>query len=122
MSFQAPPLLEARGNHFVLRRPLVYIGNRETITVPEGFVTDLGSVPWYFSWLVSRYGEGMTNAYILHDWLYRTGQVSRKDADGLMRRIMREEGVSWIVRKSAWLGVRAGGWIPWRNHRKRDAA
>ena len=85
--------------------PLGYVGCSETFEVPAGFDTDFASVPTPFTWLVPRYGL-YTKAAILHDYLCRTGQVSRADADGLFRRSMRELGVSVPHRYLMWTAVR----------------
>ena len=98
-----------------LTEDLVYEGADDTFTVPAGFETDFGSVPWIVSWLVPSTGDGMVGAFIVHDYLYDFGRelgVSRADADGIMRRIMGEEGVTGFRRYPAWAGVRIGGW--WR--------
>ena len=39
------------------------------IVVPEGFITDLASVPWFARWYVSRDGNH-TRAAVIHDYLY----------------------------------------------------
>jgi hypothetical protein len=55
--------------------------------------------------LVSGYGN---YAATVHDWLYTTGQVSRKQADAVLYRALRAEGVArwraWLF----WAGVRMG--------------
>ena len=100
---------------FRLDAPLVYQGHTHRIEVPAGFVTDFGSVPWWGRWLVPRWGWKWTKAYVIHDYLYRTQPEgwTRKDADGLMRRIHREEGAGALKRNVAWMAVRLGGWRPW---------
>ena len=85
--------------------PLAYDERAESFEVPAGFVTDSASVPTPFTWLVPRYGL-YTKAAILHDYLCRTGEVSRADADGLFRRSMRELGVSVPHRYLMWTAVR----------------
>jgi len=97
--------------------PLVYRGKTETFTIPAGFTTDFGSVPWFASWLV--HPTFQVEAFVLHDWLYSSGEVSRQDADAIMRRVLRELGAGTISRWSAWVGVRLGGWLPWNRHEKR---
>ena len=100
--------------------PLIYIGRDKLFSVPTGFITDLGSVPWIFQWLVPA-GKRGRKAFVLHDYLYKYGLVSRADADGILRRVMKEIDC-WKIRYwSAWIGVRLGGWFPWRNYRKEEA-
>jgi hypothetical protein len=91
--------------------PLVYRGRRDTFTVPAGFRTDFATVPRVVVWLIPRFGR-YTLAAVLHDWLVteglRTGAVSSRDADGLFRRVMREQGVPPARRWLMWTGVRLG--------------
>ena len=79
--------------------------------VPTGMRTDFASVPRAFVWFLPRYGR-YTKAAILHDYLWRhrvadgTGGVSRRDADGLFRRVMRELDVPFLRRWIMWAAVR----------------
>lgn len=91
---------------FCLVEPLVYEGNFDVITVPAGTTTDFASVPQIFTWLLPRYGV-YTRAAIVHDYLCSSQTViSRNDADGIFRRILRELGVSFPVRWMMWTAVR----------------
>jgi len=75
-------------------------------TVPIGFDTDLASVPIGMRNLVSRL-DGI-EAAIVHDWLYRTGLVNRKEADDIFFELLKGSVPSW-KRWAMWLGVRLGG-------------
>lgn len=87
--------------------------DERTIIVPAGFITDFASIQvmhnaflFVLFALVSGYGN---YAATVHDWLYFGGQVSRKEADAVLYRALRAEGVA---RWRAWLmyaGVRIGG-------------
>lgn len=58
-------------------------------------------------------------ACIMHDWLYTTNKVTRKEADRLFGQMLRSFG--YPVRSKVWyLGVRAFGWIFWRSKRKKE--
>jgi hypothetical protein len=100
-------LLEVRedGDYWQLIRPLVYTGARDTWTVPAGFRTDLASVPRLLTWLVPKAGVH-NRAAVVHDYLCRRPDVSFRDADGVLRRISRELGVSPQRRWLMWAGVR----------------
>ena len=87
--------------------------DQRTIIVPAGFVTDFASIKvlhnaflFVLFALVSGYGN---YAATIHDWLYLGGQLSRKDADAVLYRALRAEGVArwraWLF----WAGVRIGG-------------
>ena len=89
---------------------LSYSGRRETFTVHPGFLTDFASVPRAFVWLLPRYGL-YTPAAILHDYLCWSRVVSRRDADGLFRRSMRELGVTLPRRWAMWGAVRTASFM-----------
>lgn len=99
---------------YTLVDDLVLVDEDErTITVPAGFVTDFASIKvlhnaflFVLFALVSGYGN---YAATVHDWLYFSGQLSRKEADAVLYRALRAEGVArwraWLF----WAGVRIGG-------------
>lgn len=78
------------------------------IVVPAGFETDFASVPrWPLTFaLLGSYGHA---AAVIHDYLYDTGELSRKDADRAFHEALRSSGIArwraWIM----WAGVRIGG-------------
>ena len=87
--------------------------DQRTIIVPAGFITDFASIQvlhnvflFVLFALVAGYGN---YAATIHDWLYFGGQVSRKEADAILYRALRAEGVArwraWLF----WAGVRIGG-------------
>lgn len=113
MAFKSELCMSTRpgGLRFVLDCDLVYEGKYQIFTIPAGFVTDLATVPAACTWLAPRYGL-YTRAAVLHDFLCEEahhGWFSRADADGIFRRVMREEGVSHPRRWMMWGAVRAGG-------------
>lgn len=90
---------------FELVSPIRYDGRHDTFVVPAGQETDFASVPRAITWLVPRYGR-WTKAAILHDYLYRSRVVSPRDADGIFRRALREQGVPLYKRWMMWTAVR----------------
>lgn len=91
--------------------PIIYRGANDAFLVPPGFVTDLATVPRALTVFVPRYGV-YTRAAVLHDLLCvqaHHGLFQRRDADGIFRRVMREEGVHPVLRWTMWAAVRAGG-------------
>lgn len=84
-----------------------------SFTVPAGFETDFASVPRFF-WRVfpptGRYGK----AAVLHDFLYRTGAVPRREADAIFFDAMKSLGVFFPTRWLMWLAVRVFGWTAYR--------
>lgn len=109
MPFLTQPDLRARRDStWLLLSPLVYQGASEQITVPVGLVTDLASIPACATWAIARYGN-WTEECIVHDELCRRarlGLFSRHDADGILRRMLREAGVSTYIRYLMWAAVR----------------
>ena len=98
---------------FTLLAELVLADEHErVITVPVGYTTDFASIKvlqnaflFILFALVSGYGN---YAATVHDWLYEHGTLSRKQADAVLYRALRAEGVArwraWLF----WAGVRIG--------------
>ena len=104
-------LPDADGSRWRLVEPLAYQGRDETFTVAAGFTTDFASVPQALTWLVPRYGR-YTKAAIVHDYLWqrcREGTFGWADADGILRRAMRELDVPFLRRWLMWAAVRLAG-------------
>jgi len=104
-------LAAAGGSRWALIEPLGYQGRDEEFTVPAGFTTDFASVPQALTWLVPRYGR-YTKAAILHDYLWQEcaqGRFGWADADGILRRAMRELQVPFLRRWLMWGAVRLAG-------------
>lgn len=99
----------------------------DLVSVPARFITDFASVP---RWLpVTWYLAGNTahRPAVIHDWLYQRHVVEgieRGTADAVLYEAMGADEIEpipawqqWII----WSGVRAGGWVAWRNHERRGA-
>lgn len=106
------------GGSFKLLRAFGYRDPRytEAFVVPanlEDFTTDLASIPWFFAWLVPGLGTHLP-AVILHDGLvraegalpdHRGPDVSREEADHILRDAMACLGVPKIRRWIMWTAV-----------------
>jgi hypothetical protein len=99
-----------------LEEPLVYFDGDRTITVPEGFETDLASVPRlpivYIAW-----GDRAHREAVLHDYLYSIGAVPdlpREECDKLFRQAMISRGNPWWIYQPMYWGVRLGGWTGYK--------
>lgn len=85
-----------------------------SITIPRGFRTDFASVPRVFYGLLpptGRYGL----AALVHDYLYATKVLTRRQADQVFLHLMKSYGVNKVVavimyRASRWFGRQA-----WKN-------
>lgn len=106
-----PLVRQVSDREWELEEALTYRGESDEFVVPKGMLTDFASVPRVFVWFLPRYGR-YTRAAILHDYLWRfrvgndTEPVSRRDADGLFRRVMRELDVPFLRRWIMWAAVR----------------
>lgn len=120
-----PPEITTRNRRIVVAHRWLFRGDGFVITVPEGFATDLASVPRIVWPLVSAWDLSFA-APILHDYIYAYRGVlpsggiypsdrtfTRRQADRLFAQLMAEEGVVFWRRRLAWLAVRLFGWLPW---------
>jgi hypothetical protein len=81
------------------------------LTVPEGFPTDLASVP-RLPVLFLLFGGKARVPAVLHDYLYEQG-ADREYADAVFLAAMKDEP-GWR-RFLMWAGVRLGGWAYYLN-------
>ena len=92
------------------------------VTAPEGFVTDLASIPRMFPY---KLHQGLIQpCAIIHDWIYSGAadpddatnywQFTRWIADRIFFRAMMQRGVGvWRAHLYYW-AVRGFGWRSWR--------
>lgn len=88
------------------------------IEVPSGFFSDFASVP-RLPLVYSMYGDRAHRESTLHDWLYYNAFVKRNVADKIFLEAMESRGKSFFIRWGMYLGVRAGGWKAWNEHRRK---
>lgn len=126
--FQSYVAVIEHGDYWRLLEPLIYEGNVDRWVIPAGFVTDFASIPAIFQPLLPPTGRH-NRAAVLHDYLYRVavGKIpsrrdwvagpdadfhslppwlSRRDADRIFLRAMRELDVTPWRARSMYLGVR----------------
>lgn len=88
------------------------------ITIPEGYITDLASVPKPLWPILPPFGRHSGPA-IVHDWIYGLrGQFTypaktRKECDQIFREAMLVKRVHAWKRNAMYWGVRAFGWSRW---------
>jgi len=100
--------------------PLLYqADDASRYEVPAGFHTDGASVPRGLWNVFPKYGKYLESA-VLHDWLYASACLTRRQADKLFKEAMKSQGVGRFRRACIYAGVRTGGWGAWRKHRKQD--
>jgi len=103
--------------------------------VYAGFVFDMASVPWLLRLFQDRHGliGGPATNHDLNyvargvfphqygvfqqlrgdEWIDVPTDMTRKMADKLFRRMMKEAGMGFFKRNMAYTAVRAGGWTYW---------
>lgn len=90
--------------------PLVWADDVRRITVPVGVLTDLASIPDFLKGIPALDVNGRSRSpAVLHDWLYRTHELSRAQADGVFRAALLSRGVPKAAAWAFWAGVRLGG-------------
>ena len=104
---------------FIVDKPFIATWKRPDkklfkVRVPEGFKTDLASIPRLFQSIVPKLGKHVQPA-IVHDYtyVYDTG-LSKADADLLFLDGMKSTGVRWLRRRVMYFAVRIGGFGHWK--------
>jgi hypothetical protein len=102
------------GKHWRLNKEFPVL----SFVVPAGFVTDLASVPRVFWFIAPRWGKHGPAA-ILHDYLYRTGEVDRRTADNRFADVMDLCNVHPIFADAMFFAVRIFGFHAWARKRRK---
>ena len=92
-----------------------------TILVKAGFRMDFASIPKFL--FIFPYWAKYNKAPVLHDWLYQCQIGSRKRADEIFLEAMlvefRHKKLGKFIAYLEYYGVRAFGWIPWNDYKRR---
>lgn len=92
------------------------------IVVPQGFVTDLASVPRFVPLAHATLSGVADQAGVIHDYLYskheytKGKECTREQADKVLLEAMEVLGVPWLKRKLIYAGVRIGGASSYRTN------
>jgi Protein of unknown function (DUF1353) len=84
----------------------------KSVVVPEGFVTDLASIPRVF-WQVLRPEGRHAYAAVVHDYLYWTQSRSREEADMIFKFALQDSKVPSKTVETLYLAVRGLGQSSW---------
>lgn len=107
--------------YFVKGGPIIWRPNPgqtfKTVNVPEGFVTDLASVPKAF-WEIMRPEGRYAYAAVVHDYLYWTQVRTKDEADKIFRFAMEDSKVDANTLKTLYAAVDLLGQSAWDNNRK----
>lgn len=101
-------------DNWILVEPFRYVQDDVIDTIPAGFVTDFASIPRVFWNIISPVELGDIGP-IKHDWKYRNGFGTRKGADDQFWTDMKNDGIGWWKRKTAYCLVRACGGSSWNS-------
>lgn len=91
------------------------------IIAPEGFVSDLASIPKIAQSVFSKLGKHR-RAAVIHDELYHSGTYKKSVADLIFLYAMKDDGVNIVKRRFMYWAVKYGGFLAWRGHRKAEEA
>lgn len=91
--------------------------NLMKVKVSKGLITDGASIP-RFLW--SIIGCPLNGKYvgsaIVHDALYKSHVLTRKESDKLFLEMLKDNGVGALKRNLMYLAVRVGGYFAWRQY------
>lgn len=111
---------DRRPDFWIVRAPLIWAAEKRTLTVPDGFLTDLASVPRMAQGMPGFEPTGLSRRpAVLHDWLYATATLPRMEADEVFYLALRAEGVHELTARTYYRAVRVFGSGPWNAHRAR---
>lgn len=97
------------GEHFRLLNDFVYQDEDGTIyTVPEGFKTDMASIPRGL-WNIFPKAGRWDRAAVVHDWLCVQKTMPSPEVHALFKRALQACGVGKIKRNLMWSAVRIFG-------------
>ena len=108
---EIPSYNEGENGQFILEERMVYYSLiLDNIVIPAGFVTDFASIPRIFRAIHPVNGRHR-KAAVVHDYLCRSIEVKRKDADNVFLEAMKVCGVKGWRSRQMFLAVRIGGWM-----------
>lgn len=85
------------------------------VVVPAGFVTDFASVP-RLPFVYFLTAGVAVRAAVIHDYLYRSGNASRKEADKVFAEAMKITGQAAWRRGLMYVGLRLFGWTAYKSN------
>jgi hypothetical protein len=113
----APHVIEfLDGNWSMLAADYRYEISGQSIVIPRGFVTDFASIPPKLQSVLRAHGR-YSRAAIIHDFLYWAQPCSRRQADNIMRLVMRRSGVDALQLTTIFKAVDWFGKAAWNGNR-----
>lgn len=96
---------------WILHEPLIWEDEKYQIMVKEGFDFDYASIPTIITNILPKNGQEYDRAACLHDALYATQWLQKKECDKLFYDSMLADGVSKITAWSMYQAVRIFGYL-----------
>lgn len=82
--------------------------------LPAGFRSDGMSVPRFFwRWLTPKIEGHSISPGIVHDWLYTSHVLTRKEADQWLKEALIKNGMAWHKAAAIYIAVRLFGASHW---------
>jgi hypothetical protein len=111
----------ADGKFWLVRENFTWPSSRFGFeTVKAGFVTDFASIPRPL-WILLPKWDGYGSPAIVHDYLYSTCHLTRKNADLWLLIAMDDMRVGTLKRYTIYAAVRLFGGFAWRSNERRAA-
>lgn len=91
------------------------------VDIPPGFITDFASTPQLMRMfkVFDPLSSGSIFGALPHDWLYCLQDRDRSVCDDILRKALIDSGMQPYAARMYWMGVRMGGWVPWRKRLKK---
>lgn len=80
------------------------------ILIPNGFITDKGSIPWFVRNIIAHDDREMMFAYLVHDVGCETRDMYRFNTDGLLYEVGTALNANWIKKNVIYTAVRSAAW------------
>jgi len=106
------------GKYWLVREQFTWPSKFGFETVPQGFVTDLASIPRPL-WALLPKWEGYGPPAIVHDYLYYSQHTTRYVADQWLLIAMDDMGVGKVKRYTIYAALRLFGGPAWKSNARR---
>lgn len=97
---------------------LFYVTPTAPIVVPNGLITDKGSIPWFLRGAIAHDDREMILAYLVHDVECEMNRMTRFSIDGLLYEVGTELEAWWLKKNLIYTAVRSAAWLPGRDRIK----
>jgi len=91
---------------------LFYVTPTAPIVVPDGLVTDKGSIPWFLRGFIAHDDREMILAYLVHDVECEMKRMTRFNADGFLYEVGTDLESGWLKKNLIYSAVRLAAAYP----------